>query len=70
MLAEIVKDIDVVTCHGRLQHSTHFFGKDLVAQALGLANLVQMPGPAHLQAQSGRGSMHGTGGAMGKRGSR
>ncbi|MPN46476.1 hypothetical protein SDC9_194062 [bioreactor metagenome] len=70
MLAEIVKDIDVVTRHGGLQHSPHFLGKDLVAQALSLANLVQMPGPAHLQAQSGRCSMCGTDRAMGKRGCR
>lgn len=31
MLAEIVKDIDIVASHRRLQHSAHFFGKDLVA---------------------------------------
>ena len=69
MFAEVVKTINIVASDWRLQHSAHFFGEDLIAQALGLANFIKMPGPAHLQAQCGRCSVGGID-ARGKRGKR
>ena len=70
VLAKVVKTIDIVACNWRLQHGTHFFGEDLIAQALGLANFVKMTSPAHLQAQcGGRCSVGGTD-ARRKRGKR
>jgi hypothetical protein len=50
VLAEIVKEIDVVARHGHGQARAHLARKHLEAQPLGQPHLVLVPGPGHRQA--------------------
>jgi hypothetical protein len=45
MLAIVIEQIDVMAGQRAAQTSAHFIGKNLIAQTLGLPNLIQMARP-------------------------
>ena len=57
VLAVVVEEVHVVARNGGRQSSAHLCRKHLKAQALRLADFVQMPGPGHLNGATRRGNL-------------